>query len=1595
MIAAAGDIACDPGNSNFNGGLGSSNNCRQKYTSDLLVNAGYSGVLLLGDNQYYCGGYQAYVQSYDLSWGRVKNITYPSVGNHEYLTNGGSSGSGGTDCNSSNAGAAGHFRYFGAAAGDPTKGYYSFDIGSWHMIMLNSNCGEVGGCGSTSPQGIWLRDDLATHTNFCTLAFWHAPLFSSGGRDVPGLKTFWDALYAANADLVLNGHDHTYERFAPQTPAGAADSVRGIREFVVGSGGANHTSFVTVFPNSEVRNSDTFGILKLTLHATSFEWQFVPEAGFTFTDSGTGQCHGDQSDTSPPTAPGNLTANATAPNAIALSWNASTDNVGVVGYQVYRDGGATSVANVSGTTTSYTDTGLQPGTAHSYTVRATDAGGNLSPHSNSANATTPPDTQPPSAPTNLTANATAFRVDLSWTGSTDNVAVAEYQILRNGVQIGTSTGTSYADADVAPETAYTYRVRARDTANNLSQLSNSVDVTTPAIPSVVTFTPVADAYVESGSQATANFGASNQIVVDASPVRRLLLKFTVPNLGGRPVQSAKVRLYSVDTSTIGGVFHRVADSSWSESGVTWNNQPTADTATLASLGSVQNGQTYEFDVRSLVTGPGTYSIEGDSSTGDGAYYSSKEGSVPPELVLTLGPAPDTTRPTAPTNLAATPVSGTRVDLSWTASTDNVGVTGYRIFRNGSPTPIATVGGSTTSYSDTTAVPATSYSYTVTAVDAAGNESNPSNAAPATTPDTVAPSAPQNVRATSVTGSAVDLAWNAATDNVAVTGYRIRRNGTEIAQVGGATLAYADTGVTEGTQYTYVVTARDAAGNVSADSNALQVTTPTVRPAAPTGLSAVAAAGANRVDLSWTRPADATVTGYRIYRGGSPTPLASVNGATTTTYADSTVAPVTSYSYTVTSVDAQGDESDPSAPANVTTSDTVAPSPPANLHSTSVTASEVSLAWDAASDNVAVTGYRLFRDGQAIADLAGRAYTDAGRQAATVYRYTVSALDQAGNVSAPSAPLDVTTLSARPDRPLGLQASAVAGQDAIDLSWQPPANSAGVAGYRVYRDGASTALAELSGVASTSYRDTSVAAATAYSYTVTAVDAAGNESEHSGAAAVTSWDTLAPQAPANLHSTSVTASEVSLAWDAASDNVAVTGYRLYRDGQLLVSLDAGTTSYTDRAVLPATTYSYTVTAIDAAGNESGESAARQVTTSLVRPDRPRALQASALPGENKIALSWQQPANSAGVAGYRVYRDGGTSALVELSGVATTSYLDTTVAPATTYTYTVTAVDAVGNESEHSEPAGATSADTLAPSPPANLHSTSVTASEVSLAWDAASDNVAVTGYRLYRDGQQVATPSGTNYTDSGLEAGRTYSYTVTALDQAGNESPPTPVLEVTTTSSDTVKPTAPGNLVATAASAEARVDLTWASASDDVGVTGYRIYRDGAPIPIGTLDGATTTYADTSVAGGTTYSYTVTAVDAAGNESDPSNSASATTAAADTAAPTDPSGLSATAPGAFRVELRWTASSDNVAVTSYRIWRNGSVLTTAGSDTTYVDTTVSPLTHYEYNVQALDAAGNVSGLSNTAAIDTPAGVPTLACWPFPEPPPFKVKRCRR
>ena len=265
VVMVAGDIVCPPNLPT------TANTCRDEQTSDLLIKHKPDRVLTSGDNQYDDGKLRHFRNAYDETWGRVKDITRPTPGNHEYRT----------------PDAGGYFNYFGWRAGKPNKGYYSFNQEGWQMIALNSAKSTRKG----SRQVEWLRRKVTSDPSECTLAYFHHPLYSSGEHgNNPKMKPVYRVLNAAGVELVVAGHDHNYERFAPMNAKGERRS-NGIRTIVVGTGGATHRPIADVKPHSVVRNDDTFGVLKLILTTDGYSWEFVPEAGDTFTDSGDDDCH--------------------------------------------------------------------------------------------------------------------------------------------------------------------------------------------------------------------------------------------------------------------------------------------------------------------------------------------------------------------------------------------------------------------------------------------------------------------------------------------------------------------------------------------------------------------------------------------------------------------------------------------------------------------------------------------------------------------------------------------------------------------------------------------------------------------------------------------------------------------------------------------------------------------------------------------------------------------------------------------------------------------------------------------------------------------------------------------------------------------------------------------------------------------------------------------------------------------------------------------------------------------------------------------------------------------------------------------------------
>lgn len=476
------------------------------------------------------------------------------------------------------------------------------------------------------------------------------------------------------------------------------------------------------------------------------------------------------------------------------------------------------------------------------------------------------------------------------------------------------------------------------------------------------------------------------------------------------------------------------------------------------------------------------------------------------------------------------------------------------------------------------------------------------------------------------------------------------------------------------------------------------------------------------------------------------------------------------------------------------------------------------------------------------------------------------------------------------------------------------------------------------------------------------------------------DRTAPTTPTDLTGAAVSPSQINLSWSGSRDNVGVTGYRIYRGGVLLAT--AGTAStYQDAGLAVSTTYSYTVQAIDRAGNASGHSTAAIVTTpaalDTVAPSTPTGLVANAV-SNTRINVSWAASADNVAVTGYSIFRNG--ALFLTLGNV--TTHQDTFLSPGTTYIYTVRAFDAAGNVSGLSAAAGATTSstpDTTPPTAPTQLTAVGVTHSQVDLGWTASTDNDLVANYRVYRNGAFVAilASSSTTYQDTGLSPSATYSYNVDAIDASGNVSSlSAPASATTPAAPDTTPPSVPTGLAASVVS-PFQINLSWSASSDNVGVAGYGVFRNGVLV----AGLSVTTFEDTGLNPSTTYTYRVRAVDAAGNISGQSALASATTSSgSDSTSPTTPTGLAASAASASQIDLSWVASTDNVAVTGYRVYRNGTFVTTLGNVTTFRDNGLVPSTMYVYNLDAIDAAANASGVSAAASASTRAPDTATFSW---------------
>ena len=1116
-------------------------------------------------------------------------------------------------------------------------------------------------------------------------------------------------------------------------------------------------------------------------------------------------------DTTAPTVPTDVSATSTEWGSATVSWTASTDDVRVTSYAISRNG--TLISQVAGSETSFVDVTTQPLAAYNYTVTASDAAGNTSAASIAGPVTipasTPPaDATPPSTPTGLTAKVkNATEIDLSWSASTDDTAVAGYRVYRNGTLIATTASTTYADTPTAAGVKDTYDIVAIDGTGNGSAHSATATATTPAPDKTAPTVPSGVVATASAwNKATLSWNAStdavgvNSYTISRNGTALSKVSGTTTSFSDVTTGPSTTYSYTVTASDAAG------NTSAASSTVSLKTPACTSCTTTTTLAPVADSYVNQVSSGTNYGTSASLLVKGASGSTEKTYLRFNTATVP------AGSITGATLKVYSTTASSSGYTVKSVaDTTWGETTikySNAPAMGSTITSVGSTTAgaysSATVTGAVTTrglISFGLTDPSTSIPITFDARENSTAADRPqlvvtSYALPT---DTTAPSTPGGLVGTVKSGSEIDLAWNASTDNTAVAAYRVYRDGTLIATVGST--SWFDTGLAAGSTHKYTVSAVDAAGHASAQTAALSKTTTNVapidntKPSIPTSVHA-SSTGPDSVAVTWSASTDNIgVTSYTIGRNG--TPISKVAG-TEAGFTDVTVQPSGTATYTVTASDAAGNASGASSgttvviPSTTPAADTSAPSKPSGLSATVKSGSEIDLSWSASTDNTAVAGYSVYRDGTLMATVGSTSWFDTGLAGGSHHSYTVTAFDAAGNVSPSSDAASATTTAAdtsAPSVPTGVSATAPA-WNSTDVTWTASTDGFGVTSYTISRDGA--VIGEVAGSA-TSFVDVTTRPSTPYTYTVTASDAAGNSSAASSGASVTTpaaippADTQAPSVPSGLKASAASAGEIDLSWSASTDDLAVAGYRVYRDGTLIAT--AGSTSWFDTGLAAGSTHSYAIVAVDAAGNASAAcdpASGATPATDTSAPSVPTDTTATAT-AWNSVTVSWTASTDDVGVTSYTILANGTQVGVV--SGSAT-SFTDATTQGSTPYTYTVIASDAAGNACAQSDAASVTTpamtqpVDTTAPTVPSGLTATSAPG-EIDLSWSASTDDMAVAGYSIVRDGTPIATSYSTSFADTAAAVGTPHTYTVAAFDGAGNNSDPSASATATTASAQT------------------------------------------------------------------------------------------------------------------------------------------------------------------------------------------------------------------
>jgi fibronectin type 3 domain-containing protein len=809
---------------------------------------------------------------------------------------------------------------------------------------------------------------------------------------------------------------------------------------------------------------------------------------------------------------------------------------------------------------------------------------------------------------------------------------------------------------------------------------------------------------------------------------------------------------------------------------------------------------------------------------------------------------DSTPPPVPINLTATSPTSAAPALSWQSGGGASDFDHYDLFRGST----LVYSGPGTTYTDdqpTPPVASGNLSYTVKSVDALGNSSSAST--PRSVLYDITP--PAGVATLNGTSPIVHpaLTWTAATDTGGsnLAGYRVYRDGAQVAQT--TTLTFADASLSVDGSYAYVVRAIDGAGNLGPPSPTRTIQVDQTPPPAPTHV--VAASPTNVVSFSWDATPDSGTSGsgvasYRIYRNGSPLPSTTSPAA----YTDSTVSLEGTWVYTIAAIDAAGNEGPQSAPVSILY-DRTPPPPPSGLSAPPITSVPPTVTWIAGGAD-ALSGFAFFqilRDGNAVGSTTSTSFTDSGLTTNGSHTYAVRSVDAAGNASATTPVQRSIFDNTAPEVPTTVAAASPTNRPLV--SWTASADSGGSGGvvYTVFRDGGGAPVAT---TAATSFLDTSLLAEGTHTYTVVATDAAGNASAESLPASTT-VDVTPPDQVGTPTGTSPTMRPV-VSWAPSSDASGIARYDVYRGASMIGS--ALTPSFIDAGIATDGSYAYTVVAVDNAGNRALASAPVTIVFDHTPPPAPSIPQA-ATPTGSLPNLTWTSGGIDllSGFDHYVVFRDG-----IAVGTPTTPTFLDASLATLGPHLYVVRAVDVAGNMSG-SSPSRTVIYDTQPPPTPTDLSVPTPTNAPV-LSWTASNDDSTggsgVIGYHVYRDGQLIATPSAPTYADGSLSISGSHAYWITAIDAVGNESPASPTRVVAV---DLDPPQAPPDLGVP--SPTQRPTLSWGAATDvgpgPLAIDHYNVYRDGTLIARST----TTGYVDTRVTSSGQFTYTVRAVDLAGN----------------------------------------------------------------------------------------------------------------------------------